>query len=113
MLPLNSRLHAYVNHMLISEVKTNKEMKGNTPSESVWYHPRNICAKFIVAIVIIYFSHESQETLIHLFWACPVTALFWEHLTKWLERVKLIQETYTLVDITALGLRLDSSKFSI
>ena len=59
------------------------------------------------------FCHESQETLIHLFWACPVTALFWEHLTKWLERVKLIQETHTLIDITALCLRPDSSKFSI
>ena len=60
------------------------------------------------------FCHESQETrLIHLFWACPVTALFWENVTKWLERVKLIQETYTLVDISALGLRPDPSKFSV
>ena len=59
------------------------------------------------------FCHESHKTLIHLFWAYPVIALFWENLTKWLERVKLVQETYTLVDITALGLRPDSFKFSI
>ena len=53
------------------------------------------------------FCHSASETLIHLFWSCHVTSSFWERIVDWLQENLLISSEYTLLNITALGLRPD------
>ena len=53
------------------------------------------------------FCHSASETLIHLFWSCHVTSSFWERMVDWLQENLLISSEYTLLNITALGLRPD------
>ena len=57
------------------------------------------------------FCKEECEKLIHLFWNCPITALFWENVVSRLKTFQIIQDDYSLDRTQALGLRTDSSKF--
>ena len=36
------------------------------------------------------FCHTSPESLIHLFWLCRQTSLFWNKVTAWLKNLKLL-----------------------
>jgi len=53
------------------------------------------------------FCHTSSESLIriHLFWSCHQTSHFWNRVTEWLKNINLLPRDYTLIKITALGLR--------
>jgi len=55
------------------------------------------------------FCKEETDTLLHLFWQCKVTSLFWGSFFQWLQSCSLIQKGNHLVMITALGLKPDSS----
>ena len=55
------------------------------------------------------FLQEEIDTLLHLFWQCQVTSLFWGTFFQWLRSCSLIQKGNRLVMTTALGLKPDSS----
>ena len=55
------------------------------------------------------FCQEETDTLLHLFWQCKVTSLFWGTFFQWLQSCSLIQKGNHLVMTTALGLKPDSS----
>ena len=55
------------------------------------------------------FCQEETDTLLHLFWQCKVTSLFWGTFFQWLQSCSLIQKGSHLVMTTALGLKPDSS----
>ena len=57
------------------------------------------------------FCKEECEKLIHLFWNCPITALFWEKMVARLKTFQSIQDDFSLDRTLALGLRPVSSKF--
>ena len=50
------------------------------------------------------FCQNAQETLIHLFWDCPVTNVFWKNIQNFLISVNLIQTSRVLRKTVCLGL---------
>ena len=50
------------------------------------------------------FCQNAQETLIHLFWDCPVTNVFWKNVRNFLISVNLIQTSRVLRKTVCLGL---------
>ena len=46
---------------------------------------------------------KAQETLIHLFWDCPVTNAFWNNIQYFLISVNLIQASHVLKKLECLG----------
>ena len=59
------------------------------------------------------FCKTETEKLIHLFWRCPKTCSFWNSFESWLQSLKIYQGDQILSLVTALGLRLDSSKYNL
>ena len=57
------------------------------------------------------FCKKEPEKLIHLFWSCPKTALFWESIITRLKLCQIIPDSYSADMTVSLGLRSDSSKF--
>ena len=55
------------------------------------------------------FCQEETDTLLHLFWQCKVTCLFWGTFFQWLQSCSLIQKGNHLVMTTALRLKPNSS----
>ena len=56
------------------------------------------------------FCKKEPEKLIHLFWSCPKTALFWESIITRLKLCQIIPGSYSADITVSLGLRSDSSK---
>ena len=56
------------------------------------------------------FCKREPEKLIHLFWSCPKTALFWESIMTRLKLCQIIPDSYSADMTVSLGLRSDSSK---
>ena len=50
------------------------------------------------------FCQNAQETVIHLFWDCPVTNVFWKNIQNFLISVNLIQTSRVLRKTVCLGL---------
>ena len=59
------------------------------------------------------FCTNHPENLIHLFWNCTIVATFWENLTEKLKQVNLMTIDYSKHTTIYLGLRPDTSKFSL
>ena len=59
------------------------------------------------------FCGDEPDTLIHLFWTCNKTQLFWKEVVVWLKECDVVRETYSLKMITALGLKPDTSNFKL
>ncbi|KAL9967519.1 hypothetical protein ACROYT_G025763, partial [Oculina patagonica] len=59
------------------------------------------------------FCTNHPENLIHLFWNCTIVATFWETLTEKLKQVNLITIDYPKHSAIYLGLRPDTTKFSL
>ena len=59
------------------------------------------------------FCQTSFESIIHLFWSCRQTSHFWNRFTEWLKNLNLLPRDYTLTNLTALGLRPNSSQFAL
>ena len=55
------------------------------------------------------FCKEETDILLHLFWQCKVTSLFWGTFSQWLQLCSLIQQGNHLAMTTALELKPDSS----
>ena len=49
----------------------------------------------------------------HLFWTCHETSNFWKRVSEWLQSIKLMPETSTLLHITTFGLKPEMSKFAL
>ena len=56
------------------------------------------------------FCKKEPEKLVHLFWSCPKTALFWESIITRLKLCQIIPDSYSADMTVSLGLRSDSSK---
>ena len=56
------------------------------------------------------FCQNAPETLIHLFWACQKSSKLWKSVMEWLQKMNIIQNNFTLLNTTALGLKPDTSK---
>ena len=56
------------------------------------------------------FCKKEPEKVIHLFWSCPKTALFWESIITRLKLCQIFPDSYSADMIVSLGLRSDSSK---
>ena len=59
------------------------------------------------------FCNNHPENLIHLFWNCTIVAIFWENLTEKLKQVNLMTIDYSKHTAIYLGLRPETSKFSL
>ena len=59
------------------------------------------------------FCTNHPESLIHIFWNCTIVATFWENLTEKLKQVNLMSIDYSKHTAIYLGLRPDTSKFSL
>lgn len=59
------------------------------------------------------FCQEGPESLMHLFWTCHETSNFWKRVSEWLQSIKLMPKTSTLLNITAFGLKPETSKFAL
>ena len=57
------------------------------------------------------FCKEEPETLVHLFWTCTKTAVFWESIIARLKLCEIISDSYFADMTVSLGLISDSSKF--
>ena len=59
------------------------------------------------------FCHNYHENLIHLFWDCEIVSTFWENMTEKLKQCNLISINYQKNISIYLGLRPDTSQFSL
>ena len=59
------------------------------------------------------FCQKAPETLMHLFWTCQKTSKLWKSIVEWLQNMNIIQNNFTLLNITALGLKPDTSKYAL
>ena len=60
------------------------------------------------------FCQNAPETLIHLFWTCQKTSKLWKSIVEWLQNMNIIQNNFTLLNITsALRLKPDTSKYAL
>ena len=59
------------------------------------------------------FWQNAPETLIHLFWTCQKTSKLWKSVMEWLQNMNIIQNKFTLLNTTALGLKPDTSKYAL
>ena len=59
------------------------------------------------------FCTNHPENLIHLFWNCTIVATFGKNLTEKLKQVNLMTTGYSKHTAIYLGLRPDTSKFSL
>ena len=59
------------------------------------------------------FGQNAPETLIHLFWTCQKTSKLWKSIMEWLQNMNIIQNNYTLLNTTAVGLKPDTSKYAL
>ena len=59
------------------------------------------------------FCQEETEKLIHLFWECPKIQSFWITVSLWLQSCKVIEKETSLKLATALGLKPDSSEYTL
>ena len=56
------------------------------------------------------FCGKYPEKILHLFWYCNKTQVFWDHLTTFLHQHNILPQNCALSKLNALGLRPDSSK---
>lgn len=56
------------------------------------------------------FCNEEPEKILHLFWYCTKTQLFWKHLASFLQQLNILPQNCALNKLIALGLRPDTSK---
>ena len=56
---------------------------------------------------------NAPETLIHLFWKCQKTSKLWKSVMEWLQNMNIIQNNFTLLNTTALGLKPGTSKYAL
>ena len=68
-----------------------------------------LCDFVVVVAVVRRRPRATMLALLHLFWQCKVTSLFWGTFFQWLQSCSLIQKGSHLVMTTALGLKPDSS----
>ena len=54
------------------------------------------------------FCQNAPETLIHLFWTCQKTSKLWKSVMEWLQNMNNLQNNFTLLNTTALGLKPDT-----
>ena len=59
------------------------------------------------------FCHNEKEDLMHLFWQCEKTTMFWQNLSLWLQSCQILTTENNLHLETALGLKPDSSNFKL
>ena len=59
------------------------------------------------------FCHNEKEDLMHLFWQCEETTIFWQNLSLWLQSCQILTTGNNLSLETALGLKPDSSNFKL
>ena len=59
------------------------------------------------------FCHNEKEDLMHLFWQCEKTTIFWQNLLLWLQSCQILTTENNLHLETALGLKPDSSNFKL
>ena len=59
------------------------------------------------------FCHNEKEDLMHLFWQCEKTTIFWQNLSLWLQSCQILTTENNLHLETALGLKPDSSNFKL
>ena len=59
------------------------------------------------------FCHNEKEDLMHLFWQCEKTTIFWQNLSLWLQSCQILTSENNLHLETALGLKPDSSNFRL
>ena len=55
------------------------------------------------------FCQTAQETLLHLFWECPITEAFWNSVQQFFVSVDLIPATQNLTLCQCLGLKVEKS----
>ena len=56
------------------------------------------------------FCGKDPEKILHLFWYCNKTQVFWDHLSSFLHQHNILPQNCGLSKLTALGLRPDSSR---
>ena len=59
------------------------------------------------------FCQNAPKTLIHLFWTCQKTSKLWKSVMEWLQNMNIIQNNFTLLNTTALGLKPDTSNYAL
>jgi len=59
------------------------------------------------------FCQNAPATLIHLFWTCQKTSKLWKSVMAWLQNMNVIQNNFTLLNTTALGLKPDTWKYAL
>ena len=59
------------------------------------------------------FCHDKKEDLIHLFWECEKSRIFWNDLSVWLQTCHMLSKENHLGRETALGLKPDNSNFKL
>ena len=59
------------------------------------------------------FCHNHHKNLIYLFWDCEIVSAFWENMTGKLQQCNLISINYQKNISIYLGLRPDTSQFSL
>ena len=72
----------------------------NTVLEKMGFRNDNKCT----------FCGKDPEKILHLFWYCNKTQVFWDHLTSFLHQHNILPQNCALSKLNALGLRPDSSK---
>ena len=59
------------------------------------------------------FCHDKKEDLLHLFWGCGKSRIFWNDLSIWLQACHMLSKENHLGMETALGLKPDDSNFKL
>ena len=82
------------------------------------FHRRLATSNFLLKIKLkenenCTFCQNAPETLIHLFWPCQKTSKLWKSIGEWLQNMNIIQDNFALLNITALGLKPDTSNYAL
>ena len=82
------------------------------------FHRRLATSNFLLKIKLkenenCTFCQNAPETLIHLFWTCQKTSKLWKSIGEWLQNMNIIQDNFALLNITALGLKPDTSNYAL
>ena len=59
------------------------------------------------------FCHDKKEDLLHLFWGCEKSRIFWNDLSIWLQACHVLSKENHLGIETALGMKPDDSNFKL
>ena len=54
-----------------------------------------------------------SDIFLHFFWTCQKTSKIWKSVMEWLQNMNIIQNNFTLLNTTALGLKPDTSKYAL